>query len=132
MSKSMNNYLEISASPEEITAKLKTAVTDPARVYRKDPGHPEVCNIYRFQKYFNPSEVVNIAAKCTTAQMGCVECKAAISKEIIKSLEPFRQRRAELAARPDYIRQVLEDGANRARVIARTTLDEAKQRMGLL
>jgi tryptophanyl-tRNA synthetase len=132
MSKSMNNYLEIAASPEEITAKLKTAVTDPARVYRKDVGHPEVCNIYRFQQYFNPDEVVSIASKCTTAQIGCVECKMMVSKEIIKVLEPFRQRRAELAARPDYVREVLADGASRARVIARETLNEAKQRMGLI
>lgn len=132
MSKSMNNYLDISASPEEITAKLKTAVTDPARVYRKDAGHPEVCNIYRFQQYFNPNEVVGIASKCTTAQIGCVECKMMVSKEIIKVLEPFRQRRAELAAKPDYVREVLADGANRARVIARETLNEAKQRMGLI
>jgi tryptophanyl-tRNA synthetase len=132
MSKSMNNYLDISASPEEITAKLKTAVTDPARVYRKDAGHPEVCNIYRFQQYFNPNEVVSIASKCTTAQIGCVECKMMVSKEIIKVLEPFRQRRAELAAKPDYVREVLADGANRARVIARETLNEAKQRMGLI
>jgi tryptophanyl-tRNA synthetase len=131
MSKSMNNQLEISASPEEIALKLKTAVTDPARVYRKDLGHPNVCNIYRFQEYFNPTRVAEIAQKCMTAQMGCVECKSIVSREIARTLEPFRQRRAELAARPEYIREVLEDGANRARVIAREVLGEAKTRMGL-
>ncbi len=132
MSKSMNNYLEISASPEEIVARIKTAMTDPARVYRKDPGHPEVCNIYRFHQYFNPSQLAETARKCTTAEMGCVECKMTIAKEIGKALEPFRERRAELASRPDYIKDVLADGAKRARVIARETLNEAKQRMGLL
>ncbi len=132
MSKSLNNHLEISASPEEIMAKLKTAVTDPARVYRKDPGHPKICNIFRFQEYFNPAMVNEIAERCSTAQIGCVDCKAMVSKEIIKYLEPFRQRRAELAARPDYIREVLEDGAKRARVLARETLNEAKERMGLI
>lgn len=132
MSKSMNNYLEISASPEEIVAKLKTAVTDPARVYRKDPGHPKVCNIFHFQEYFNPGEVAEIAQKCATAQMGCVDCKMMAAREIAKALEPFRQRRAEFAARPDYVKEILEDGAKRARVIARQTLNEAKQRMGLL
>ena len=64
MSKSLNNHLEISASPEEITARIKTAVTDPARVYRKDAGHPNVCNIYHFQEYFNPAQVAEIAQKC--------------------------------------------------------------------
>ena len=132
MSKSLNNHLEISASPEEIMAKLKTAVTDPARVYRKDPGHPKICNIFRFQEYFNPAMVNEIAERCSTAQIGCVDCKAMVSKEIIKYLEPFRQRRAELAARPDYIREVLEGGAKRARVLARETLNEAKERMGLI
>jgi tryptophanyl-tRNA synthetase len=131
MSKSLNNYLEISASPEEITARIKTAVTDPARVYRKDVGHPKVCNIYRFHEYFNPVQVAEIAQKCTTAQIGCVECKMLVSKEISKTLEPFRQKRAELAAKPDYVKEVLEDGARRARVIARETLQEAKTRMGL-
>jgi tryptophanyl-tRNA synthetase len=132
MSKSLNNHLEISASPEEITARIKTAVTDPARVYRKDPGHPNVCNIYRFQEYFNPTQVADIAGKCTSAQMGCVECKMMVAKEIAKSLEPFRAKRAELAAKPDYVKEVLADGAKRARVIARETLREAKQRMGLV
>jgi tryptophanyl-tRNA synthetase len=132
MSKSLNNQLEIAASPEEITARIKTAVTDPARVYRKDPGHPEVCNIYRFHQYFNQDPVAEIAQKCTTAQIGCVDCKMMVAKEISKALEPFREKRAELAARPEYIKEVLEDGAKRARVIARETLNEAKQRMGLV
>jgi tryptophanyl-tRNA synthetase len=131
MSKSMNNYLEISAPPEEITARIKTAVTDPARIYRKDVGHPEVCNIYRFQQYFNSSQVAEIAQKCSTAQIGCVECKMMVSKEINKTLEPFRQKRAELAAKPGYVEEVLADGARRAQAIARVTLNEAKQRIGL-
>jgi tryptophanyl-tRNA synthetase len=132
MSKSLNNHLEISASPEEITARLKTAVTDPARVYRKDPGHPEVCNIFRFQQYFNPAQVNEIAEKCRTAQIGCVECKMIVAREINKALEPFREKRAELAARPEYVREVLADGAKRAQVIARQTLNEAKARIGLV
>ncbi len=131
MSKSLNNYLEISASPEEITAKLKTAVTDPARVYRKDVGHPEVCNIYRFQEYFNPAQVAEIARQCTTAEIGCVECKTIVAREINKALDPFRQKRTELAAQPNYVQDVLAEGARRAQVIARETLAEAKQRMGL-
>jgi tryptophanyl-tRNA synthetase len=131
MSKSLNNYLEISASPDEIVAKIKNAVTDPARKFRKDVGHPEVCNIYRFHQYFYPSEVADIARKCTSAQIGCVDCKMMLAKEIVKALEPFRQKRSELAAKPDYIKDVLADGAKRAKVIAQQTLNEAKQRMGL-
>ena len=76
--------------------------------------------------------VTEIAEKCSTAQIGCVDCKAMVGKEIIKALEPFRQRRAELASRPEFIRDVLEDGAKRARIIARETLKEAKERMGMV
>jgi len=132
MSKSLNNHIEISAEPEEIKAKIKTAMTDPARVYRKDPGHPEVCNIFKFQQHFNPGMVEEITQKCESAEMGCVQCKGLVSEKIIEYLAPFREKRAELAARPDYIRDVLSDGAKRAKVLARETLDEAKQHMGLL
>jgi tryptophanyl-tRNA synthetase len=132
MSKSLNNHLEISASPEEVIAKLKTAVTDPARVYRKDPGHPDVCNIYRFQQHFNAAQVADIGEGCRTARIGCVDCKMMVAKEINKSLEPFREKRAQLAAKPEYVRAVLADGAKRAQVIARETLKEAKARVNMV
>jgi tryptophanyl-tRNA synthetase len=132
MSKSLNNVLEISSPPEEVIAKLKTAVTDPARVYRKDSGHPDVCNIYRFHQHFNASGSADIAEKCRTAQIGCVDCKMIVAKEINKSLEPFRERRAVLAAKPEYVREVLADGAKRAQAIARETLREAKSRVNLI
>lgn len=79
----------------------------------------------------DPEQVAEIARKCTTAEIGCVECKSIVSAKIAGALEPFRLRRAELAARPDYIREVLNDGANRARAIAREVLREAKGRIGL-
>ncbi len=132
MSKSLNNHLEISASPKEVIAKLKTAVTDPARVYRKDSGHPEVCNVFRFQQHFNAAQSAEIAESCKTALIGCVDCKMMVANEINKSLEPFRERRAVLADKPDYVRGVLADGARRAQVIARATLDEAKARVNLV
>jgi tryptophanyl-tRNA synthetase len=131
MSKSLDNQLEISSSPEEIAVRIRTAVTDPARVYRKDVGHPEVCNIFRFQEYFNPEDVVEIARRCTSAEIGCVECKTIAAREIAAKLEPFRIKRAMLEADPGYIKDVLSDGAKRARVIARETLSEAKDRVGL-
>jgi tryptophanyl-tRNA synthetase len=131
MSKSLNNHLEISAPPEEITARIKTAVTDPMRIYRKDVGHPDVCNIYRFHQYFSADKVAEIAQQCTTAQIGCVDCKMLVARQISQSLEPFRQRRMELAANPGYIQDVLNDGAKRAQVIARETLREAKERIGI-
>ena len=132
MSKQLGNDIEISLSPEETIARVKTAVTDPARRYRHDPGHPEICNIYSLHKYFNPLKLEEIASKCRTANIGCVDCKMLLANEINATLQPFREKRHELADKPDYIRDVLADGAKRASIIARETLKEAKEKMGLL
>lgn len=132
MSKSYNNYIEMSSSPQEILERVRTAVTDPARRYRSDPGHPEICNIYRLHKVFTPTRVEEIASECRSAGIGCVDCKKLLAKNISSSLEPFREKRATLAAKPDYIVEVLADGASRAEVIANETIKEVKEKMGLL
>ncbi len=132
MSKSLNNHIELAMTEEETLKRVMTSVTDPARQFRKDPGHPEVCPIYALHKYFNPLQQENVAATCRTAERGCVDCKKAMAAEINEALKPFRERRAELAAKPKYIDDVLNDGAVRASVIARQTIKEVKQKMGLL
>ena len=132
MSKQLGNDIEIALSPEETIERVMTAVTDPARQYRNDPGHPEICNIYRLQGYFNPSQLDDIAVQCRSAEIGCVDCKMLLAQKINSVLEPFRERRAALAAKPQYVKDVLADGANRAQVIAGETLDEVKQKMGLI
>lgn len=132
MSKSLNNDIELALSPEETMEKVMTAVTDPARRYRSDPGHPEVCNVYRLHHFFNPDKLEDIAARCRTAAIGCVECKQLLARGINTALEPFREKRAALAARPDQVREVIAEGARRARVIARETLREVKEKMGLV
>jgi tryptophanyl-tRNA synthetase len=132
MGKQLDNHIELALTEEETRERVKTAVTDPARRYRRDPGHPEVCNVYRLQQYFNPSETSSIAEKCRQAEMGCVDCKELLAEAINKDLAPFRERRQALAAMPDYVAKVLADGAERARVIARKTLVEVKERMGLV
>lgn len=132
MSKQLDNHIEIALSPEETVARVMTAVTDPARRYRKDPGHPEICNIYRLHQYFNPDQVDDIASQCRTAKIGCVDCKQLLAERINTALAPFREKRAALTTRPNYIADVLADGAERARVIARETLKEVKQKIGLI
>ncbi|MGQ9545973.1 MAG: tryptophan--tRNA ligase [Dehalococcoidia bacterium] len=132
MSKSYDNHIEIAASPEEISKRVMMAVTDPARKYRSDPGHPEVCNVFRLHNSFAPAEVDKIASQCRSAQIGCVDCKKMLAANISSNLEPFRERRAALASRPGYVSQVLADGANRAEAIARQTIGEVKERMKLL
>lgn len=132
MSKQIGNDIELALSDKETIDRVMLAVTDPARRYRDDPGHPEICNIYRLQGYFNPFQLDDIAQQCRSAKIGCVDCKMLLAQEINSTLRPFRERRAALADKPQYINDVLADGAERARVIARETLREAKQKMGLI
>ena len=132
MSKQMGNDIELALSPEETIERVMTAVTDPARRYRNDPGHPEICNIYQLQGHLNPSQYDDIASQCRSAKIGCVDCKTLLAQEINATLKPFREHRAALATKPQYIIDVLADGAKRAEVIARETLREVKQRMGLI
>ena len=132
MSKQLGNDIEMALSDEETEERVMTAVTDPARRYRNDPGHPEICNIYSLHKYFTPSQIDDIAEQCRSAKIGCVDCKKLLAKHINSDLGPFREQRAALAAKPQYIADVLADSAQRARVIARETLGEVKQKMGLI
>ncbi len=132
MSKQVGNDIEISLSDEETLNRVMTAVTDPARRYRHDPGHPDICNIYHLRQYFNAFQLENLADRCRSAQIGCVDCKALLAQGINTALKPFREGRAALAAKPAYVTAVLADGAQRAQVIARETIREVKQRMRLV
>ena len=132
MSATLDNGIDIAATTEETRQRIMTAVTDPARRYRNDPGHPEICAIYKLHEYFSTDEKDSIAEQCRTAGIGCVSCKKLLAERINAELAPFREKRAELAAKPQYITDVLSDGAARARVIARETLREAKEKMGLI
>ncbi|MEE9520786.1 MAG: tryptophan--tRNA ligase [Dehalococcoidales bacterium] len=131
MSKQIGNDIELALSDKETIERVMEAVTDPARRYRDDVGHPEICNIFRLQGFFNPFQSKDIAVQCRAAKIGCVDCKTLLAQEINVTLKPFRERRAELAKKPKYVKDVLADGAKRARVIARETIKEVKQKMGL-
>ena len=132
MSKSLDNHLELAATPEETARRVMTAFTDPQRITRDIPGRPEVCNVYSLHKIFSPAnEVSAVYDECTTAQRGCVDCKRHLASSINNYLEDLRERRREYQQRPDYVRDVLADGAKRARAIARDTIEEVYQKMGL-
>jgi tryptophanyl-tRNA synthetase len=132
MSKRYDNQIEIAASPEEISKRVMTAVTDPARKYRSDPGHPEICNVFRLHNFFTPARVEEIAVECRGARIGCVDCKKLLAESISSNLEPFRERRADLASKPGYVNEVLADSANRAEAIAEETITEVRSKMRLL
>ena len=132
MGKTYDNYIELAATPEETLKLVMTAVTDPARRYRSDLGHPEVCNVFSLHHFFDPGRVDGIADACRSASIGCVDCKRLLAEGINSELEALRERRAAFAARPQYATEVLSDGACRAQVIARKTLGEVKEKMGLV
>jgi tryptophanyl-tRNA synthetase len=131
MSKSLDNHLELAATPEETQRRVMTAVTDPQRTHRTIPGRPEVCNVYSLHKIFSPGEVDSIYKDCTTAAIGCVDCKKILARNLNAHLEPFRARRAEFAAQPHLVDDVLRDGAQKAAAIASQTLAEVKEAVGL-
>ena len=131
MSKSYDNAIYLSDSPEEITSKIKPMVTDPARKRRTDPGNPEVCPVYDLHKVFTSKEEREsiIIPGCTTAGIGCLDCKDVLLKYMLPVLTPVSKRRAELVRDPDTVLDILEDGTARARKVASETLAEAKAAM---
>jgi tryptophanyl-tRNA synthetase len=133
MSKSLGNTIGILDTPEEIWQKLRPAMTDPARVTKKDPGNPDICNIYHLHKYFSPLEtVVKVADHCRGAKWGCLDCKRELADNIVRTLAPIRERALELKGRPAEVDEILADGAARARRLAGETMREVRERMGLL
>jgi len=133
MSKSMDNFIGIGEEAEAIWEKLRPAKTDEARKRRSDPGEPGRCNIYSYHKLVTPeTELAEIAKGCRTATIGCIDCKKVFHRNLMKVLDPIRERRRELAARPDFVREVLDEGARKARAVARETVEGAKRLMGLL
>ncbi len=133
MSKSLGNTIGLLDSPEQIWQKLRPAKTDPARVTRKDPGTPEICNIYHLHHHFSPTETVElVAANCRGARWGCLDCKRVLADNMVVTLAPIRERALELAADPARTDDVLGEGAAAARRIAGETLREVRERMGFL
>ena len=127
MSKSLNNHIELAATPEETKARVLQMVTDPARIKRNDPGNPDICNVFTMHKVFSPqSDVDMVNVECRRAGIGCVQCKTLLAKNLNNHLEPFRAKRAEFASKPQAVTEILNDGAKRARTIAQKTMEEVR------
>ncbi|MBI2759606.1 MAG: tryptophan--tRNA ligase [Chloroflexi bacterium] len=132
MGKSLNNHIELAATPEETKTRVLQMVTDPARIRRTDPGNPDVCNVFTMHKIFSPQDEVDmINVECRRAGIGCVDCKTRFAANLNKNLEPFRAKRAELDAKPDVVQDILNDGAKRARTIAQKTMTEVREAIQL-
>jgi len=132
MSKSYNNTIMLTEPEADLRAKLKTMVTDPARVRRTDPGNPDVCPVFDLHKVFSTEETQQKARQgCTTAGIGCIECKSWVADAIVSVITPIQERRRVLEADPGNVDAILWDGSARARRRAIQTLQHVRQAMGL-
>jgi tryptophanyl-tRNA synthetase len=132
MSKSYGNTINLRNDPKEVEEKLRTMPTDPARVRRSDPGNPEKCPVWEFHKIYSDQATRDWVWKgCTTAGIGCLECKQPVIEAVLKELKPIRERAIEIEANPEMLRNVINQGCESAREVARDTMDEVRQAMGL-
>ena len=129
MSKSMGNAIYLADPPAEVRAKIGTAVTDPARIHAKDPGHPDICTIFQYHQAFNKAAVEEIETACRTGGIGCVACKRKLADRLDEMLEPIRERRCFYEARPELVREILIEGTRRARAEAAETMALVREAM---
>lgn len=132
MSKSYNNTINLSDSESVVRQKLKTMVTDPARVRRTDPGNPEICPVFDFHRIFSPPEIrQQVDRECRTAGIGCIQCKSFVADAMVARLAPLWETRRTLEADPDRIQAVVKQGCQAASAVAKKTLQEAEAAMNI-
>lgn len=133
MSKSYGNTIAIREAPENIEKKIRVMPTDPARVRRVDPGDPEKCPVWSLHKVYSSEEIKKwVVEGCTTAGIGCLECKKAVSEAIIESLRPIQERAMEYKNNMPLVKEIVHEGCEAARDIAEETLEEVREVMGLV
>ena len=131
MSKSYNNFIALSDSPDEIRKKVAAMFTDPQRIKITDPGHPDTCNVYAYYKLFAPQLYEEVYEQCKNAEIGCVQDKQRLAECIVEFLKPFQEKRKKFAQDRNYLDKVLKEGAEKARAVASSTLEEVKKAIGI-
>ena len=132
MGKSLGNAIYLSDSEEEITKKVMSAVTDPARIKKDDPGNPDICMVAYYHNLFTPKEdVKTVCEECKAGKRGCVACKKQLAKNIIEELRPIREKRAYYEAHPEEVDKILMEGTEKARAVAKETMKKVKKAMML-
>ena len=130
MSKSYHNTINLSDTEPEVRQKLKTMVTDPARVRRTDKGNPDICPVYDFHKIFSSEGVIKqIDTDCRTAAIGCIDCKKQVADAVVERFSPMWETRATFSTHPKQTQEVVEEGRKRAATIASETMAEVKDAM---
>jgi tryptophanyl-tRNA synthetase len=132
MSKSYGNTIALREDPDSVAKKIRTMPTDPARVRRTDPGTPEKCPVWQFHLVYSGDDLKAwVQQGCTSAGIGCLECKAPVIEAVLKELAPIQERARALTEDPDTVRNIIADGCEKARELARETMRDVRGAMGL-
>ncbi len=127
MSKSYNNAIYLFEKSDDISSKVSKMITDPQRARKNDPGNPDVCNVFEFHKLYSDKETMDTVNKeCRSAAIGCVECKKIMAKNLIRALEPVREKRTYYEGKPELLDEIIAAGSNKAEKIARQTMEEVR------
>ncbi len=133
MSKSYNNAIFLTDPPEDVSKKLATMITDPARKRRSDPGNPDVCPVFDLHKIFSKQETIGqVNRECRTAEIGCLDCKKLLARHVNEALAPIQERRKPYEENPRQVWDILEDGTSRARQVAQATMAEVRAAVKLI
>ncbi|GKS59257.1 tryptophan--tRNA ligase [Nitrospira sp.] len=132
MSKSYGNTINLSDAEPVVRQKLKTMMTDPARVRRTDPGNPDLCPVYDFHKIFSTLPVIDqVADECRTAAIGCIDCKKRVADAIVERMAPIWDARAQLVDKPGQVEEIVGEGSRRAAAVAHRTLEAVNEAMNI-
>lgn len=129
MSKSYNNFINLSADEKEVKDKVKQMITDPERIRKTDPGHPDICCVHTYHGFYNKQQQAEITENCRGGAIGCGDCKNCLSAKINEFLEPVRERRAKLEAQPQLVDEVIAAGNKEARKVAVETMVMVREAM---
>lgn len=129
MSKSYQNTILLSEQPDELKKKVNSMITDPARIKKDDPGHPEVCSVFAYKKIFSADVIEELEMTCKAGNIGCVQCKRELNEQVGQYLQPMLERREKLLKTPDMVDHILEQGAVKAREVAAATMEEVRKAM---
>ena len=132
MSKSYNNTISLRESPEQISKKIKTMPTDPARIRRTDPGDPAKCPVWQLHEIYSEQTTKDwVQIGCKGASIGCIECKQPVIDAVLKELKPIQERAAQYAEDPTLVKNIVAEGCEKARKLARETMRDVRDAMGL-
>jgi tryptophanyl-tRNA synthetase len=132
MSKSYGNTINLADPEPVVRQKLKTMVTDPARVRRVDPGNPDLCPVFDFHKiYSSPAVIDQVNRECRTAEIGCIDCKKLVADAMVERLRPIWEKREQLQKRPEQVEEIVSEGGKRAAAFSHRTLEEVNEAMKL-